>query len=807
MTEEIKFLYEDRKVIIPHEILEQMKYLTKSDVTYSGSKQELKSEMSTGLFYDKIERIVRKCVLNIQFLPDSSNEINYDISIMQSLVQRFRKLIPENTSIDYMEYEIRNIDEGKIGSLIEIAYNLSEEVKKYYLMCNLIHAKNDCIENMKYFVNHDIILQWSYEYDQAIKMRDIAKMSEMLDSVQQAILGEWENYFTNMETMTDEHFAFIGHSTSSTKFNGPFYSNFVSASLFTQDLTDTYRAGYGFIFAPKKIIGANSQDMYVNNYVEDEDMMLNYSVIKKIDHPKRIIEECEKLKQKNIQDEKGSKVYNEVVIEDFEPIGIFCFTDGSKSLNDNQIRAQELQKSFPDLKIYSFDVMKRKKGSDLVEMKLQLLNNLQRSFTFHTYDINSDMLSKYDYFFEEFDKLKQSGQYDEIAIETIFKANDQLLSIFDTNPEDLFSGKYSESQIKYILEKNVNYNIEYILSGKAKAFALSKLKVLLPYKDRLHDMFDGLSEFLDLISLVEITDEIMEEINKREPITFYTICQCLTSKIMANIDIQQRQTKESINSFQIKYTELLKEYQKRIKIEEQYKSFKAIDMNKFYVDLIKDDYTHVIKEMESNKAKENQIRLELNKLIKMINELEAKKQKISNSTYENIQTHMEIEGAIEEIKAKLAVLSKHPFINRKIIKEATAKLQYLEKKDSSQKNAFETNKDSETNRLDQEIIELSSRKKNLELDLSYIQSTGKSYEEQLKQINDKIHRYFKCNSVREIDISVARAERFIAQYDLSNSFYLSQIKEQLDRINIMIGEHQQKLELLQAAKSTVSRRM
>lgn len=85
------------------------------------------------------------------------------------------------------------------------------------------------------------------------------------------------------------------------------------------------------------------------------------------------------------------KYISEVIIEGFEPIGIFCFTDGSKMFDSNYRNAKELEKNFPHLKVYTFDVMKRKKSFELEEMKLNLINNLKFKFK-NSFKITKDML-------------------------------------------------------------------------------------------------------------------------------------------------------------------------------------------------------------------------------------------------------------------------------------------------------------------------------------------------------------------------------------------------------------------------------
>ena len=791
---------EKGKVVVSPEFLSKMKCLIPRKDFYLLDSEEITQEMSLKLFYDIIESIAVKCYSSIKYLPNSNNEIKYDTSYIEILVEKFKTLFPTG-------YNVRGIDESKLGEILELSYDLHEEENKYYLLRDLINAKVDCIEDMKYFVDENTISQWDSEYNKAIQANDTQKMLDMLKYVQSAILKEWEKYIGNMQEMNDDSFAFIGHSTSSPKFESGFMSKYVSASLFTQDVNDTYRCGYGFIFAPKNIVGANGQDMYVNNYADTQDGLLNYSTIVKISHPKRLIDVCKKQKQENLDNGINRSVYNEVVIAGFEPIGIFCFTDGSKSLNWNEINAKKLQESFPDLKIYTFDVMKKKKGVDLIQMKLKLINNLHRRKFPDGFDISENMLTRYDYFFEEFERLKQSGSYDETMITALYDRNAKMLSTFDTDPEKLFKGEYSSEEIKYILLKNVKYNIEQIFSGNSQAFVLNDLKKLIPYKEQISPMFEGISVFLDLIDKVEITDEMMEEINKVENINFYTISKCLATKLLESINERGLHIQTSINNFQIQCNQLLKEKCERERIEQQHEIFNNIYLNRFYSSMIRDAFIRTEQDLAEATQEEERILQEIEKVRKKLEGLEKRKEIVNNSQYENISEHKEIQSTINKIKNTIDILSEHPFINWKKIKQERKELHIFEKKDRKKRHEFEIGKIDKSSSIKQEGTILSSKKESLNLDLEYIQSRRKTYEEELDSIKIRIREKFQCESIEEIDEAVARAEQFMQEYDSSNAFYLSEINKKLEKLDSLISKEQQKYKEIQGERKAVSRNM
>ncbi len=130
---------------------------------------------------------------------------------MNTLLQQYNELLPKEKRETSLDYYISSVDTNTLNVLLELIYRINIEKNNFYLMCDLINAKNDCVANMKYFVDDAVILQFSMEYDKAIQTKDTKRMHEMLDSIQQAILKEWEKYFEDIDSMTDDHFAFIGH--------------------------------------------------------------------------------------------------------------------------------------------------------------------------------------------------------------------------------------------------------------------------------------------------------------------------------------------------------------------------------------------------------------------------------------------------------------------------------------------------------------------------------------------------------------------------------------------------------------------
>lgn len=178
MKEEIQILYNENKVILSEEIIAKIRYLISVDIFLSTNESLLSREMSIKDFYNVMENIIYKSTISIEILPSKDNEIGYDTEVIYTLYERYNKIFPkENRKYEYM-------NESSLQELIAVVYQINLEIKKFYYMRDLINALEDCLENMKYFVDPATILQFKTEYESAIKNKAIKKMEDMLNIVQ-----------------------------------------------------------------------------------------------------------------------------------------------------------------------------------------------------------------------------------------------------------------------------------------------------------------------------------------------------------------------------------------------------------------------------------------------------------------------------------------------------------------------------------------------------------------------------------------------------------------------------------------------
>lgn len=810
MQENIRINEENEKVYLSEEMLSKIKNLIKG---YNYLRKEEIDALSTdGInYYDFrsiIDSIARNFNINSDVMLRNDGNFQLDADLfneVQNLCRQYLQLNPTKEDRELLRIFRNKNDMSGLEQLIDLVTKIKQTEDKMYLLRDLINAKDDYIKDIQYFMNEEDINKFNQEYSRAIEEKNTDKMKQMLSQVQQLILKEWENYIGNIDTMSDENFCFLGHSTSSTKYDGDFNSRYVSCSLFNQNVNDTYRSGFGFMMMPTNIVGANSSDMYVNNYSYDEEYLLNYSSIPKIHHPQRLIDECMKQKQENREQNMQKNVYSEVVIDGFSPIGIFCFTNGAKGLDWEYKRAMELQKSFPNLKVKTFDLMKVKKGPELANMQLDLINSLRNQLTKNNYRIEMKDLPRYEMFLQKFDGLKKLDNYSEEDIEKLYKYNLELLSIFDKEPDKLFDGNLKEEEIKYILGKNIKYNIDFILAGDITLYSLEKLQSLNGHKDKLNKYYDGLSEFVDLLNKVKIDDNLVEEMKKETNLNFYKMSKCILNNLSNNLDERQNVAKTKLEDYKKRYQDLTKEQKVRKETEEKHEMYFNIEINQVWYNILQNEFDDLEKRMMKDDLEENELVSKKEQIEKKINDLISNNNMESLQNYQSSSEYNDIQNKINALKEQQNKLKKHPILNFRKIGKINGEISSLEKNSKQNSEMFENNKRSHIANREFEIEMLKSELQSIEYKLSYNREKKDGNQKELSNLNKKIFEYFKCNSLKEATSKIQEAKEFMRSYDYSNRIILHEIEMELQKIEQQILGQENELQAIQEERKAVSR--
>lgn len=783
--EKIAISSDCKEVKITDELVEKIKYIIKRNCLLRLYYNDITTDMSYSVFDTIVTGFINDCNTNFKVYEN----IEFD----KIKIEEYKELLPQNSPNkkyhNITSYYLKNEKIPDLVKVIDNIYQIDKSIEKYFLTRDLITAKEDTIINMRYFMSEEDISLFDKAYTIASSNNDTVTMKNLLENVQEKILVEWANYFEDLDVMNDDNFCFLGHSSRTREYKGDFKTRYVSCSLYNQDINDAFNNDFGFIMAPNNIVGASSSDMYADNEAIDDTSLLNYSSVRIISHPQRLIDECLKIKKENIDNDKVIPVYNEVIQDGFCPIAIFCFTNGAKSYDYNYIWAYELQKNFPNLEVYTFDVMKHKKGKELESFKLELVDSLLEKMVSYVDSCDSNDLFRYDYFFEEFDKLKKKENYTENDIEIIFRKNLDMLSTLENTTDKLFNGNYSFDEIKYILGKNYNYDIDSILKGNITPFTINKLDSLLPYKDKLNNYYDGLAELVEILSKVNVTSSMIEEINVSEPINLYTISKYLTQKYITMLNDAEERRKFELQRNRREKEELLKEQAYREEMEKEYLFYSGIKIFESFSKPIKKEYKRVSDAIINNDNELNILLDKHSKLEKQLNDLVALREQEKTANYHN----SEIILMIDNITKELELLSTHPILNMRMISGRKRKIKKLTVEKEKEEQEYKKKQKEKVGHVDNGINAIEIKKKLNKDKIKIVKSRKDELNKEKQTITTKVNQYFKCDSIDKIDIMIEKSKEVKDKYDIINSVILKQINNKLEVIDKKIFSNEKEL--------------
>ena len=375
-----------------------------------------------------------------------------------------------------------------------------------------------------------------------------------------------------------------------------------------------------------------------------------------------------------------------------------------------------------------------------------------------------------------------------------------MLSPFNTNPADLFNGQFSEKDIEYILRKNYKYNFDRIMAGESKAFILNNLKQLIPYKDKITNMFEGIDVLLDILPKIDITEEMIKEINNLKPLNFLTISKYLATELMKNVNSRENTAKNELANLEKKYKSLVSEYQERTLLKEKYQYYREIDSHKYFFNIIKKDYQELREELKVENLKDATLKLKLTELQKESSNLSQLSKENLAKNYIDTSGHFEYVKALEEISLNIANLSKNPLLKWKKIKDAKKKIKYLTKEEQQEQKKFKAKQELQQKFYENEINALNVEIENLKLEIEFSNEKIAKLNEQLATLQEKIKSYYKCDSIDQVESQLKESEQFLQQYDIFNSVRLMDLQAKIEQVNILMIETQSTLQSVQEEK-------
>ncbi len=617
---------------------------------------EIKLEDSYELTLKEFKFWIDRVIEKLGYLLMGLEEKHYCEEILEILNLTFEDL----QGIHYNEAKavtdrlldkcLKDNDFSLFENLITKAIKLKEIIINIRKKNDVLNGYEDIIKNIEIIYGENSE-EYKNKFLALIKEPfDLTAVLNFIEKLNQDILKDYEINTSMHDYKPGKPFSFVGHSIGNSSFIGDFQDNLVSASLFNENVTETYKNGYGFILDSKHIISADSNDLYTANWTQDKDEMYQPHIITSLPIFKprqRVLAETE--------------TFNEVILDKFNPIGIFCFTSGAKELDTNYTLAQKLKQNY-NLEVYDIDLTLYKDKENSLKLIEEVIKKIEKASP-----NNKILKSDYDLFLEEFMRLKENSY----RVQDIIKLHSKLAKMLKSmTAKELFTGDFNNEEIKYIILNNRFLGVKSLLNGDISIYILERiLEFFSAYKENeVLNEIPYFQEFLVKLNEVNITNElVLNMVNCREYSfkNFINILENFSKPEEDDLE-EYKSLKDKEMTLQSIYDDIFQKYtleKRNIEVlgyeeayylaKEEY-DYKTIDIG--YVDTNTDGYLSEINDLET-----------------------------------------EING----IKDKVKILQKHKLLNRNKIKFLFSEIRILKKKVTVIKN-LKANNDRLKNTLERE---------------------------------------------------------------------------------------------------------
>ena len=356
-------------------------------------------------------------------------------------------------SYSYMEIE-------DVYSNMQIAFQLVELSNKRYAYRDLRNIARTAINSIDGIDKYNIELQpEAHERLQKIREElrtllskgrtDIEGIQASLDLYNSYAMDIWNQYLTDVNDTKSDEYRWLVHNLTKGELKGDFRNKYMSTSILTNNVMGLYgSANYGLILRPKHIVSASYKDTYTLNDRENDEEAFN--IRPPIMLPQEIEEIC---MQQTIEangeilnyDQKA--IYPEIVVDEYEMVGIYYISNGEHELTRNYDRAKRIAEE-RGLPLIERDISRYRMQHELEPMTESTKKGLCRDIlqkccvgdkelqgAYNTY-YRSFVDTHFQEFYEQYMKLKEKGDY----------SKDDILKAFsEIARDDIYFKKISQN--------------------------------------------------------------------------------------------------------------------------------------------------------------------------------------------------------------------------------------------------------------------------------------------------------------------------------------------------------------------------
>ena len=449
-------------------------YGYESDIELLEQTNQLTERFAQKVFED----IIRSCHTTREIL-EPNGELKEELS---QVYDKFDS-IPKPKDNQYYDGAYRDMDFDDVYKNMQTCFELLEVEKKHdKIIAESVVGSIDATGGLGVQLDENAsnnLLNIKSELEKALQSEktDIGVIQECVNKYNEYALQIWNEYLTNVEEGKENDFKYLIHNCSKGEIKEDFRTKALSSSLITNKTMGVFgsKSKYGLILKPKHIISADYQDSYTYNEREEGQELFN------IKPPIRLPQEIEEICIKQTIEANGERlnydtanIYSEIVVDDYEVVGIYYISNGEKELSPNYDRAKRMAEA-RGLDLKELDISRCRQDNGLELMTEESQKEFCRT-VLYKYCCQDEKLKKeyfdggnsfvemnYKGFYDKYVKLKENPEYTSEDIlkefkKTIIDFDVKRWKMYDMYSEGFFVGKMTTEDFQYLMDSRYDFD-------------------------------------------------------------------------------------------------------------------------------------------------------------------------------------------------------------------------------------------------------------------------------------------------------------------------------------------------------------
>ena len=511
------------------------------------------------------------------------------------LAQAFEDFDSIPKSTEYDAFELRGLSEEQKLKSVESCFGLLDLHEEMLDMRDARKIAKETMTSIEFIKENGIALdeetvkqlsEVSSSLDSLLESEttDISALQSQIDAYNESAVKIWMDFLAEPTDGTEKE-NYLVHNFTRGTIETPFRTKYMSTSLHTSNAMGVYgSSGYGYIIKPKGIVIANSIDTHTVNNAKDESRVT--IVRQPIKLPQQVeaemIETCVQVNGEILNSDVAS-IYSEVVVKDYEIVGIFLITCGEKEMHPQYNEAVELANKM-GVAFEDKNLAQKREAKGLQPLTTKMKKELC-SRVLYTYSQNSEYgvsEGQYERFASEFTEKNyeefatrfltlRSDDYTAQDIEKAFRTmildntakSPNGIEFWDSEhiicADEPFLDRVTEEDIKYIVSKRYDLTkCETVEEFKQKYAEFKEVVVNGRFDDKTKECFAKVFGDYEKLRDVELSDEEQERIFNSEDKSVGTIMEYIAERDK-QVEVVETELKSELEAVTVQVEEIIED--------------------------------------------------------------------------------------------------------------------------------------------------------------------------------------------------------------------------------------------------------